>query len=97
MSWKADRPNTRTISGSTMCFPPNIFSIVVFPKIQNKPKIRFNTAKLKKSFKVPDRNGNKSIDHSIREGSLPTCAIGSDEEAAISGAEGEGEVIDNGL
>ena len=31
MSWKADLPRTRTMLGSTMCFPPSIFSIVVLP------------------------------------------------------------------
>ena len=33
VSWKAERPNTRTMDGSTICLPPIIFSKVVLPAV----------------------------------------------------------------
>ena len=45
MSWKADLPRTRTMLGSTMCFPPSIFRIVVLPttRTTKQPRRPINT------------------------------------------------------
>lgn len=65
MSWKADLPRIRTISGSTMCFPPSIFSIVVFPnRSKNKPrkKSRISTSETCRRSQLLERKRRKSVE-----------------------------------
>ena len=87
MSWKADLPRTRTMLGSTMCFPPSIFSIVVLPtarKTKPPPRpINITTAERKK-----EKEGPKSGWWGV------TCAVGAEEEAPLAGVEGEADVLD---
>ena len=73
--------------GSTMCFPPSIFSIVVLPAPDTHPNQSPQTGRQERD--EPTRWGGE-----VSQGPRVTCAVGADEKASLTGFEGEADVLD---